>query len=563
MSKTWLCVISAAVLVAISLGIFVARRSVLGPESSGPLSWQIAHIVEGTLEVKDASVSIVRPLDFRRQHISEERFHSGKELCEPTRLKRADQRLYTWRRQVDAGAPEPFRLEYAFRCTRQRPTPTMERWSKRLDEPPAPEAFLESTPQIQAKDERLSQTARALSADDETLGEQARRLFDFVADLSDQAAPNSQTALGCLQNFGGDALGKARLLAALCRNRGIQARIMTGLVLAGQAPAHPHHWLEAWLEDHWLTMDPTHGKYAALPENYVVYRVGDGPIVSSSGARVHSRVHVESTAQDGADWDDSPSPAKRFWRKVDLKSLHITEQHVAEFLLLLPLAALIVSIARTIIGIRTFGVFAPALIGLAFLDRQALIWALPIFTAVVLAGWGMRHLLERYHLLQVPRVSAMLTLVIIFLLVMIVTASNFGVTATRYVSLFPLVILTFLVERFWTIEAEDSTAESFKTLLGTLAVASVVSLSLGLPAVRTWMFHYPETLGAVLAILMLLGRYTGYRLTELYRFQDLLQEESHVSERPSAHALNRRAEYGLAQTLAAAEPTRRSRHESP
>ena len=142
----------------------------------------------------------------------------------------------------------------------------------------------------------------------------------------------------------------------------------------------------------------------------------------------------------------------------------------------------------------------------------------------MLVGWGIRHGLERYSLLQVPRVSVMITFIVIFLLAMILIANNFGVTTTRYVSLFPLVILTFMVERFWTIEAEDSTAESFKTLLGTIIVAILVSFGLGPPVVRTWMFRYPETLGAVLAALFLLGRYTGYRLTELYRFEDLIRE---------------------------------------
>ena len=97
---------------------------------------------------------------------------------------------------------------------------------------------------------------------------------------------------------------------------------------------------------------------------------------------------------------------------------------------------------------------------------------------------------------------------------------------TQYVSLFPLVILTHLVERFWTIEAEDGAPASFRTLLGTLFIATTVSLALSPQVVTNWMFRHPETLGLVLAAEFLLGRYTGYRLTELYRFADLLREES-------------------------------------
>ena len=36
------------------------------------------------------------------------------------------------------------------------------------------------------------------------------------------------------------------------------------------------------------------------------------------------------------------------------------------------------------------------------------------------------------------------------------------------------------------------------------------------------LFCYPETLGLVMAGQLLIGRYTGYRLTELFRFRDFL-----------------------------------------
>ena len=37
------------------------------------------------------------------------------------------------------------------------------------------------------------------------------------------------------------------------------------------------------------------------------------------------------------------------------------------------------------------------------------------------------------------------------------------------------------------------------------------------------MFRYPEALGLVIAAQILIGRYTGYRLTELYRFREFLR----------------------------------------
>jgi transglutaminase-like putative cysteine protease len=525
MSRTWLSVITAAGILAASVTILLIRRNALGPEIAGPLGWRVNLLVEGTLLTKQASVSIYRPLDFRRQHITEERFQSGKELREQLFGKRSSPRKRTWRRPVDSGQPTPFRLEYSFVSSRQGPTPTMERVTAAIDKSPASGVYLQSTSHVQVQDQQINRAARAQAPDELSPREQAKALWEFVAELAERSTPEAQTALDCLQQGGGTTLGKTRLLTALCRSRGVPTRMLTGLVLTDGTHREAHYWAEAWIDKHWLPMDPVRGHFGqeAFPENYLAFRLCAAPVVVGRGAEFQFAFVVQGPDAE-ADGNFAPSAAKNFWRKLSFYSLHVSEQRVVEFLLLLPLGALIVSIARTLIGIRTFGIFAPALIGLAFLDLSALPWALPIFLLTVLVGWGIRHALERYSLLQVPRVSVMITFIVIFLLAMIVVANNFGVTTTRYVSLFPLVILTFMVERFWTIEAEDSTAESFKTLLGTIIVAVLVSFALGPPAVRTWMFRYPETLGAVLAALFLLGRYTGYRLTELYRFEDLIRE---------------------------------------
>jgi hypothetical protein len=89
-----------------------------------------------------------------------------------------------------------------------------------------------------------------------------------------------------------------------------------------------------------------------------------------------------------------------------------------------------------------------------------------------------------------------------------------------------MVILTGMIERFWTLEVEDSTASSFRTLLTTLIIAASISLFLSLHAIVRHMLRFPETLGLVMAAQLLIGRYTGYRLSEIFRFRDFLKQES-------------------------------------
>jgi hypothetical protein len=144
----------------------------------------------------------------------------------------------------------------------------------------------------------------------------------------------------------------------------------------------------------------------------------------------------------------------------------------------------------------------------------------------------------------------LLTSIVILLISAMMLLGPYAGATRGYVALLPLIILTHMIERFWTVETEDGTAASFKTLLGTVTVAVVITLIVNFdvpvnavarllhsgPVVsrdlmRTTLFRYPEALGLVLAGQLLIGRYTGYRLTELFRFRDLLTEETTSGEK--------------------------------
>jgi hypothetical protein len=213
------------------------------------------------------------------------------------------------------------------------------------------------------------------------------------------------------------------------------------------------------------------------------------------------------------------APLERVLANVSLLSLPPAERHLVEFLLLLPAAALVICIFRNLIGIASFGTFAPALVGLVFRDLHSLP-GMSVFVGLLLAGWLMRRALDRFHLLQVPRASVMLSLVVSMLIAFVAVASHFELAVTKYVSLFPVIILTGMVERFWLLEADDGAGSSFRTLLGTLVIAVTVALVASIAAIPRTLLRFPETLGLVVALQILVGRYTGYRLTELWRFRE-------------------------------------------
>jgi len=200
------------------------------------------------------------------------------------------------------------------------------------------------------------------------------------------------------------------------------------------------------------------------------------------------------------------------------------ERQLVEFLLLLPLAALICCVIRTVIGLHTFGTFAPALLGLSFREVQSLAGVF-ILIVVLSVGWMTRRGLAQLNLLQVSRSAVLLSVAVMLLLAYVLLSNHRGNPVSGAIPFLPLVIVTALVERFWTMEEEDGTSAALRTMAATLLTSLTVFLFVRWEFIVRSMIDSPELLGLVVAAQITLGRYTGFRLVELYRFRDLAKDQ--------------------------------------
>jgi 7 transmembrane helices usually fused to an inactive transglutaminase/Transglutaminase-like superfamily len=529
MSRTTLCLITAGLLATASLGFMAVRRYVLGDEivvPAGPGTFKVTVLVRGKSQ-GSAKVQMFCPLDFKQQHVFREEFASQEMTEKAIENRNKDRRQVLWIQKA-AGARTAFEARYEFYCAVdvQRPTAPMAKLARQIYDPPYAGEFIHAEAFIDPDERQISDLAMSLSEKHDATLEQVRVLFHYVADniRNDPAiGGTSQGAVECLKAKHGDAAAKSRLLVALCRSRGIPARIITGLTLDKRCDQTAHYWVEAWVGDHWLPMCPFYHHYGSVPSTYLVFAVGDFNLIRGHNVRdldyaclAEHHKAVAETPGDAGTW------LQRFFRTLSLDAPPPDERGLVEFLLLLPVAALIICICRNLIGMHCFGTFAPALIGLAFREWESLPGIL-VFVSVILIGWGMRRVLDRYHLLQVPRTSFLLSLVVLLLLGTVLVANHQDLAFTHYFSLVPIVILTGMIERFWTLETEDGTTSSFKTLVQTMVIAALISMTASRHFLVNHLMHYPETLGLVMALQLVIGRYTGYRLSELFRFRDLVE----------------------------------------
>ncbi len=115
----------------------------------------------------------------------------------------------------------------------------------------------------------------------------------------------------------------------------------------------------------------------------------------------------------------------------------------------------------------------------------------------------------------------MLIVVVILMLIISVVSHKLGLETGLSVALFPMVIIVMTIERMSVVWEERGAGDAIKAGLGSLFVAAVAYLAMGMNWLEHLIFTFPELLLIVLAVVLLLGRYTGYRLTELRRFSPI------------------------------------------
>ena len=191
---------------------------------------------------------------------------------------------------------------------------------------------------------------------------------------------------------------------------------------------------------------------------------------------------------------------------------------------MIPLGAMVVVFMRTFVGIKTFGTFMPILIALAFRETEWL-WGMIMFIMIVGLGLGLRFYLEKLKLLLVPRLSAVLIIVVLLMAFISVISNQLGLELGLSVALFPMVIIAMTIERMSLVWEENGAGEALTRCGGSLLVASFGYAVMSSKMLAYQIFVFPELLLILLAITLVAGRYTGYRVLEYWRFRALAQEQ--------------------------------------
>jgi hypothetical protein len=286
-------------------------------------------------------------------------------------------------------------------------------------------------------------------------------------------------------------------------------------------PAEFETLLGVYNDQEWLIYDPRTGN-PGLPRDFFVWWVGDRSIARATGAHLED-LQVSTQVREISSLElaeQRSSERESLATMFTVLELPVQTQSVYEVLLLVPFGILVIVILRNVVGLSSFGTFAPVLIALAFRETE-LLRGLCLFVLIVTLGLAFRFYLERLRLLLIPRLGAVVTIVVLLMGLISVVGHRLDMDTGLSVSLFPMIIISMVIERMSVVWEERGAWTSIREGIGSLAMAALAYAMMSNELLSYWVRVFPEINLAILAMIIALGRYTGFRLNELIRFRQL------------------------------------------
>jgi len=306
-----------------------------------------------------------------------------------------------------------------------------------------------------------------------------------------------------------------RLLPRMLQTAGVHARFVSALDLRDQRRRQLlRELVQVWDGTEWRLID-TQDPDRSSNQNLLLWQTGAPgvlEVIGGSESRVtFSMIRQTRSALSLVD-EGNNSPL------VSLYSLPVEEQSMFKLIMLLPVGAFVVVLMRILVGFRTSGTFMPVLIALSFLQTE-LIPGLVSFLLVIAVGLIIRSYLSALNLLLVARIATLVIVVIGIISVFSILSYELELTSGGLtITFFPMIILAWTIERMSILWEEEGPKEVLIQGGGSLFVAVLAYLLMIVPLIQHLAFNFPELHLCLLAMILLVGRYTGYRLTELTRF---------------------------------------------
>lgn len=212
-------------------------------------------------------------------------------------------------------------------------------------------------------------------------------------------------------------------------------------------------------------------------------------------------------------------------RLISNFATHGLSTNTVYLILALPFITFLICFARQVVGISTFGVYTPTVFTLAFMV-MGIGFGLSVLVIVVLVSYLLRTLFEKTNILYVPKVALLISLTSLSFLgiiwVLLATDSNISIA----LAIFPMLVMSTMSEKFISTQSEEGIQTAFAATIETIAVAVAGYYIVSWSTLSNIITSMPELVIIPILGTLILGKFSGLRLTEYFRFRSIVSSDS-------------------------------------
>lgn len=185
----------------------------------------------------------------------------------------------------------------------------------------------------------------------------------------------------------------------------------------------------------------------------------------------------------------------------------------------LAIAGVVIATLRNEFGIKTYGLFAPAIISFIFIST-GLVWGLALFLNIFVISLGIYYILEPFDIGTAHRIGIIMAVVSIAVASLLLLG-DIGLLprlSNTIQVFFPAVITAWYADRFASDVDERGWSVPSIQFLWTVVTMGVAYAVISWSALIVWFLGNPEAWVVLVALSIFLGATTRIRLQEYYRF---------------------------------------------
>jgi hypothetical protein len=195
------------------------------------------------------------------------------------------------------------------------------------------------------------------------------------------------------------------------------------------------------------------------------------------------------------------------------------------YILSLPLIASLATLSRNVIGLKGFRIYIPIVVTYAFV-ALGIKYALILSAIVITVSFIARILMKKARIQYSSRMVLILTLISFSILASLLVSAQLGLKSVVQRAFIPALLIIALGEEFIDALLKQGPRAAVSLYIETIILAVAGYFLMTWPWYQHFILDWPIVIIFAILIVVLIGRWTGLRLTELWKFRDVAKAEA-------------------------------------